>query len=135
GAVRCSFCGAVSTQRRRASKPTSQQASQRTVAIIVGVLVGTMAVGAAVALVAGGASARNRSAGVQAPRAALPPKPVLPTPVPPVPPPPEPPPPTPWGELQAVAVDEQGDVLAVLGDTVVKVERASFTVRWTSPYS
>lgn len=47
-----------------------------------------------------------------------------------------PPPPKPWGTLSAVTTDERGDLLAVFEThTLVKIDPATMTPRWQSPFS
>lgn len=68
------------------------------------------------------------------------PRVVTPRPVtPPVPPkPPEPPPlpvKKPWGQLMSLVADEQGDLLAVFNSTLLKIDPATMTAKWFTPFN
>jgi putative pyrroloquinoline-quinone binding quinoprotein len=65
------------------------------------------------------------------------PVPVVAPPMPPEPfvPPTPPAPPKQWGPLGAITRDEHGDLLAVFGSTLVKLDAATLTPRWQTPFS
>jgi len=133
GSVNCQFCGALNSPRRLWRRVEGASSNQG-VLLAAGLGLAVMLAGFGVTFMTITASSDNLEHDLFATEAPI----SEPAPAPPTPPAPmPPPPPTPvaWGALRAVAVDERGDILAVLGDTLVKVDRATFTPRWTSSFS
>lgn len=65
---------------------------------------------------------------------AVPPTPPIPAPPPPKPEPVEPKL-EPWGALSAIAFDEHGDLLVVLGQALVKIDLETFSAAWRTPFT
>lgn len=131
GSVNCQFCGALNSARSRLWQRADGAAPNTGIIVAAAAgLVMLVGIGVALALLTGSEASEPDLFSSPAPiHAPVPAPPALPQP------PPAPPPPVAWGQLQAVAVDERGDLLALLGDTLVKVDRKTFTPKWSTSFS